>query len=170
MSQQEDPANCVVPTNTRDHGMSMGDHSGRLTRSSGVGGRRSRPATDVAQRVRHEREHLDRTCRTSPELRFAAVPAPLGTWASVHWTERKEQPVQANSRRTFLKLSKQLKTRPKSRPKLSQIREHKQATSFLNRPYLCVFAITIIDFHSRLCPFHRSLHPRHQIIVFTEAR
>ena len=48
----------MVPIDTSDHGTSIGDHSVRLTRLSGTGGRPSWSATDVAQTVSTRRNNL----------------------------------------------------------------------------------------------------------------
>ena len=48
----------MVPTDTSDHGTSMGDNSVRLTRSSGAGGRSSWSATDAERHREHPRNIL----------------------------------------------------------------------------------------------------------------
>ena len=48
----------MVPTDTSDHGTSMGENSVRLTRSSGAGGRSSWSATDAERDREHPRNIL----------------------------------------------------------------------------------------------------------------
>ena len=54
----------MVPTDTSDHGTSMGENSVRLTRPSGAGGRSSWSATDAER----DREHPRNILIAVPEL------------------------------------------------------------------------------------------------------
>lgn len=71
----------MVPTDTSDHGMSMGDHSVRLTRSSGTGGRPSWSATDVAQTVSTQRNNWLEVLELAPYSRLLQRTGALGVGA-----------------------------------------------------------------------------------------